>query len=305
MEINVDELGELDARDVNRLEMHSILNVLSVVAGELSLIEHFLSGAWELSAGRNLCQNVINSLDDSVTSLAHLRRVREYASRILADIDHGVRSAGQSHAKEIKRSISNIENVLGILSDRADDILARMEQPLAWRETSCTTQVDTLTNFLNAVAQNSRGRYGIVFNLAEQGIDDYYVAINVDSAYGKQIYMPPIVSDVLRDLVANARKYSSPGGFILVGVRESATHLSLAVRDNGIGIPEADVDRVVKFGERGSNVGGQMTHGGGFGLTKAAWVAQRFGGTLQIESEERVGTYIRFSIPLPANRKSS
>ena len=103
----------------------------------------------------------------------------------------------------------------------------------------------------------------------------------------------------MRDLLANARKYTPPGGQISSGVYVGPDYLRLVVEDNGRGIPEADLDRVVRFGERGSNVADVRTMGGGFGLTKACMLAQRLGGRAWIASRENVGTRVTLEIPRP------
>jgi signal transduction histidine kinase len=300
MEIDLQQFEGLGAQEEHRLEMHSVLNILSVVAGELSLIQHFLDGPWELSASRNLCQEVIDSLGDSAKSLQHLRRVSEYAQRILVDIDQATRNAGSAASPDIKSSLANVENVLKVLGVRAREIVARIEEPLAWRDISIDVLRANLIGFLEAVVQNSKGEYGVVFNIASQRETDYYVALDFEHVLGGPIFhMPPVLHDVLRDLVANARKYSKPGSHIIAGIFQDNYALTLRVVDDGIGIPESEVERVIGFGERGSNVQDHPTRGGGFGLTKAAWVAHRFGGEMDIDSAPGKGTTITISLPVP------
>jgi signal transduction histidine kinase len=111
--------------------------------------------------------------------------------------------------------------------------------------------------------------------------------------------MPPVFKDVMRDLVANARKYTTPGGHITFAVHESETELRFVVEDTGRGIPAAEIPTVVQFGRRASNVGDVRTMGGGFGLTKAVLVTKQFGGQFWIASEAGLGTRIRIVLPRP------
>jgi len=65
-----------------------------------------------------------------------------------------------------------------------------------------------------------------------------------------------------------------------------------------------EIEKVTEFGYRGSNVRRRPTQGGGFGLTKAAWLVTTWGGSLTIRSEVDAGTMIRLSVPnreLPDN----
>jgi signal transduction histidine kinase len=112
--------------------------------------------------------------------------------------------------------------------------------------------------------------------------------------------MPLFFKDVMRDLIANARKYTAPGGTINVGVYETDAELRFVVQDTGRGIPPDELQTVVHYGRRGSNVQQVRTMGGGYGLTKAFLVTKRFGGRFWIKSELGVGTRITIIVPRPA-----
>lgn len=109
--------------------------------------------------------------------------------------------------------------------------------------------------------------------------------------------MPPVLCDVMRDLLANARKYTPPGGTIIAAMYQEPKWLHLAVADTGRGIPPDEIAAVAQFGKRASNVEDVRTFGGGFGLTKAFLVTKQFGGRFWIQSELGVGTRIRLQIP--------
>ena len=159
--------------------------------------------------------------------------------------------------------------------------------------------------FLAAVEQNSRGRFGIVYNLASQGTNDYLVQLNFEAQSRRLLSMPAVFKDVMRDLIANARKYTPSGGMITAGLVETDKHLRFVVKDTGRGIPGPELQSVVHFGKRGSNVGEVRTLGGGFGLTKAFLVTKQFGGRIWIQSEIGAGTQVTIEIPRPntgANR---
>jgi len=101
----------------------------------------------------------------------------------------------------------------------------------------------------------------------------------------------------MRDLIANARKYTAQGGIIAAGLFEGLRELRFVVHDTGCGIPEPELRRVVEFGRRGSNVSNVRTMGGGFGLTKAYYVTKQFGGRMWIASRVDIGTRISITLP--------
>ncbi|MFW5715006.1 MAG: ATP-binding protein, partial [bacterium] len=151
--------------------------------------------------------------------------------------------------------------------------------------------------FFDAVEQNSRGSYRFVENIALKDDRSYFVDLQFHSANADRITMPLLVKDVFRDLVANARKYTDPGGNILAGVFQDAEHLRMLVEDNGRGIPEESIESVVDFGIRAGNAISKTSYGGGFGLTKAYYITKNFGGRMWIESEINYYTRIKVVIP--------
>lgn len=148
-----------------------------------------------------------------------------------------------------------------------------------------------------AIEKNSHGRYRIIYNLALQQPTDYYIDFVVECASGHSIALPILFKDVIRDLIANARKYTRPGGTINVGLYETGTELRFVVQDTGMGIPPDEISQVVRYGQRGSNAAHIRTMGGGFGLTKAVIVTKQLGGRFWIRSELNVGTRITIVIP--------
>jgi signal transduction histidine kinase len=70
----------------------------------------------------------------------------------------------------------------------------------------------------------------------------------------------------------------------------------LTVADQGIGIPEADRDRIFEAFERGSNVGN--VKGTGLGLNIVRRMTELLGGRISVESELARGSC--FTVEFPA-----
>ena len=112
------------------------------------------------------------------------------------------------------------------------------------------------------------------------------------------IWDPERLERVLANLVANAIKYSPAGGPITLRVtrEEVAGWASLAVMDDGIGIPAADLPHVFERFRRGANVG-QVT-GTGIGLAGARQIVELHGGTIAVTSQEGRGSTFTVRLPL-------
>jgi hypothetical protein len=80
--------------------------------------------------------------------------------------------------------------------------------------------------------------------------------------------------------------------------------IKFVLEDTGIGIKKGELDKVIEFGFRGSNLEGKQTHGGGFGLTKAYQTTKKYNGRFWIDSELDLGTSIIIEIPKPDSLRS-
>ena len=112
---------------------------------------------------------------------------------------------------------------------------------------------------------------------------------------------PVRLGRVVANLLSNAVKYSPDGGEIRVRVtrenRDGSAWAILTVQDHGIGIPSADLSKVFEGFHRAGNVGGQIA-GTGLGLTSARQVVELHGGTIDVASEEGVGSIFTVRLPL-------
>lgn len=300
MEAEITDIPSLQPGDVSLVEMHSLLNILNVLHGELTLIGLHLAGNPDLLAqGLAICDRVKASFAEPALALRFADSLAADRQTILDEIAAAARRHPEAAGAELQESLANIRSVLRILEVRAEETRTRAGAPGRWL--SCP--IDALrADFLEvfaAIEKNSRGRYRIIYNLARQQPTDYYIDFVVESAGGGAVALPLLFKDVMRDLIANARKYTAPGGTINVGLYETERELRFVVQDTGRGIPPGEIQTVVHFGRRGSNAQEVRTMGGGYGLTKAFLITKRFGGRFWIKSELGVGTRITLVIPRP------
>ncbi|MEM9186588.1 MAG: ATP-binding protein [Planctomycetota bacterium] len=104
---------------------------------------------------------------------------------------------------------------------------------------------------------------------------------------------------IVNNLIDNAIKYTPVGG--AVAVRWASIDTSVAkidVADTGIGIPGDALPRVFERFYRVDKARSQEMGGTGLGLAIVKHLAQAFGGTVAVASEEGAGT--TFSVELPA-----
>ena len=126
------------------------------------------------------------------------------------------------------------------------------------------------------------------------------------------------VMQALVQLAANAVKFSPSGsvvevastwagagspsafGAVAAGARTARRYLVLSVRDEGIGIPRDQVERIFERFSRADNAG--QTQGSGLGLAIVKVIAVAHGGAVGVESVEGEGSTFWMALPdLPAS----
>ncbi len=190
-----------------------------------------------------------------------------------------------------------------IILDIVEVAIVRLEEfkknRFKWTEIPVSEIKEKIISFLTIVENVSRHRFQFVYDLPQRNNSAYLIAMEIDENPGK-IYSPLVIHDMIRDLVANSRKYSRPGSTIdiqLVPIENKG--IKLRIRDEGMGIPEDELTNVVRFKHRGSNVKEIRSMGEGFGLTKAYHICKLFKGKFMIESEVDKGTTIELTMYPP------
>lgn len=107
------------------------------------------------------------------------------------------------------------------------------------------------------------------------------------------------VRQITMNLLSNALKFTPAGGRVdvLVDIDEAGL-ARLTVRDTGIGIAEADLERILMPFERADNARSEETPGTGLGLHLVNVLTRLNGGVLDIASELGVGTTVTVLLPL-------
>ena len=299
-EIEITDIPPLSPGEQSLLDFHSVVNVINVLHVELLMLGLNVANDERLLwRGLDACMALVDSLSNREQALKQAARVDELERMVeqeLATLPGWPATPGTDAAT----TAANLRSVFAILRVRARELLARAATPERWEEFEVEHLRGNFAAVFAAIEQNSKGRYRILYNAARQEVSDYYVDFKIEGLTGGHLCMPPVLQDVMRDLIANARKYTAPGGHITAAFYEDAAAIRFVVRDDGRGIPPEEIEKVVGFGMRASNVGDVRTLGGGFGLTKAFLVTKQFGGRFWIASAPGVGTQVRLWIPRPA-----
>ena len=107
-----------------------------------------------------------------------------------------------------------------------------------------------------------------------------------------------LIKQVMRILMDNAIKYSSPGSRIYLRLSTQERYARLTVQDEGDGIPPESIPHIFERFYRTDQSRDRKTGGTGLGLSIARWIVERHEGWFEVVSRPGVGTRISFLLPL-------
>jgi len=105
-----------------------------------------------------------------------------------------------------------------------------------------------------------------------------------------------MISTVLRNLISNAIKFTTPGGKITISVKDKSDGLTVSVQDSGVGIPKTSINKLFRIDENYSTPGTNNEKGTGLGLILCMEFIEKHGGRIWVESEEEKGSIFYFTL---------
>jgi signal transduction histidine kinase len=105
-----------------------------------------------------------------------------------------------------------------------------------------------------------------------------------------------LLHHIFTNLLTNGVKYSDAGRAVRLEIGRDGADIVCAIRDKGIGIPEADREWLFNAFHRGHNVGDRP--GTGLGLVIVKHCVDLHGGKILVESKSGEGTTVTVRLPM-------
>ncbi len=106
------------------------------------------------------------------------------------------------------------------------------------------------------------------------------------------------LEQVLYNVISNSIKYTPNGGKITIRAGRLYGEFFVEVKDNGIGIPEQDLERIFERFYRVDKARSRELGGTGLGLSISKSIVDAHGGTIKVTSEVGAGTAVTISLPV-------
>jgi signal transduction histidine kinase len=107
---------------------------------------------------------------------------------------------------------------------------------------------------------------------------------------------PEMIHTVMRNLLDNAIKYSNSGGIVELDVRPEDGLIRVAVKDQGVGIPEVELKGLFNLASQNVSKGTGGEKGTGLGLIISKEFVEKNGGRLMVKSEPDKGSTFSFYV---------
>jgi PAS domain S-box-containing protein len=209
---------------------------------------------------------------------------------------------------ELKTPLTTLLAYLQMLEEKvnsSDDRLSKMSVEQSLKQVRKMTTI--INGFLN-VSRLESGKMVIdktVFNMQEllnQVEAETQLMTNPSAVVFHCPHPVPVFADrdkigqVLNNLISNAIKYSSPGSNIQLICTSDENQVTVAVKDEGVGISAENIKHVFERYFRGHS--NEYIAGFGIGLYLCEEIIKQHNGRIWGESEEGKGSTFYFTLPL-------
>ena len=271
-----DEIGEMA-----RAAVVFRANAIELMLTQRGLVQEASKLAEKLEHEQRLAQSQRNF----VSMVSHefrtpLTIIDAHAQRLIKMKDHLRPDYVTERAGRIRRAVSRVTNMISDLLDTARLMEGDPQSHFSPTEINLRLLLKEVCQLHREISPGSE----IVENF-----DALSARLNGDRK---------LLFQMFSNLLNNAVKYSTAGNHIKVSGYVDAKQIAIEIEDQGIGIPEKDINRLFERYSRGSNVSGIV--GSGIGLYIVKTVIELHSGEITVASKEGHGS--RFMVRLPLNQ---
>lgn len=260
-----------------------------------------------ISAGSTPFRNRIGINIGTITVLHDITAMKtmdQMKSDFVSLVSHEIRSPMNSILMQLKIVL---DGLAGDVTEKQREILERASGKIQNLSTMASELLD-LARIESGLISQEKESLNMADLLAEQvtfhqaGAQEAGCPIHLDSINEP---LPVLANrqnmeEVLSNLIGNAIKYSPQGGRITISAIRNSASIEIRISDQGLGIPEEDLDRIFSRFYRIKNEKTRFIHGTGLGLAIVKSILEAHHGSIRVESCPGKGSTFYVHLPLCA-----
>jgi signal transduction histidine kinase len=269
-----------------------------------------------LSEQMSALERAQRALDESKSEArrqaTYLSDLSERLGKAEADADETKKTLLRTMSHELKTPLNAIigfSDLIGSMADRFDPEQIREYAGLIHQGGH------NLLRLLNQILDLTRLAAG-KYDLQRTAVDCAEVLMNAksqleDAAAAKSIQVQldvpsratlvmadeAVLGGMVQQLLTNAVNFTQPGGEVAMSIARNGAFVILEVADNGPGVAQEDIERILRPFEQVGRSAADHTAGAGLGLTLVQALADLHGGRLNIASSAGLGFTARLALP--------
>ncbi|MBM7418959.1 MULTISPECIES: ATP-binding protein [Chryseobacterium] len=231
-----------------------------------------------------------------------------FKNRILGMLSHELRSPLKIIGIFIRKinkktNDDSIKEYLKSISFTNNTLLMQANQILEY------TKNQHVENQLIPVVFNLKNEVTSILNSIEPYIETrnnkFIVEENIDPKI--EVYSDNTkINQVFMNILANANKFTENGEIRVItkaeSVDENIVSLTTIIKDTGVGISKSDLEKIFEPYYQGVLSEDVENLGAGLGLSLCKEIVELYSGNISVDSEQNVGTTVRFTINLNVNK---
>lgn len=237
-----------------------------------------------------------------IRSMEQMAKVNKIKSEFVSIISH-----------QLKTPPTEINWQLEYFIDQAKKDLSEEQLGIISNISRSNSKIVNLTNDLLEVVNIDKGDFVLrenvidIVKIIEGVINDFLHEAkfrNVEMFFQKGCVEALVMGDekkiksAISKLIENAIHYIKGKGRVEISINQEDKSVLFAVKDNGVGIPQSQQERVFEKFFRSDNTVKYRTEGIGLGLFLAKNVIEKSKGRIWFESKEGEGSTFYFSLPV-------
>lgn len=233
--------------------------------------------------------------------IKELKKMESYRKEFLADVSHELKTplfAAQGFIHTLLDGAISDKNVRNRFLKKAGKSLSRLDKlvqdllVISQMETGTIKMSYTHFNIYNLVhevfdqLENKADKKSLKLRFSEDSLEDVYVHADKQKIF--QVFL---------NLVQNAINYTKEEkSEIVVTIRENNDLINIEVKDNGVGIPREDINRIFERFYRVEKSRAKDRGGIGLGLAIVKHILEAHNKRIHVESQVGLGSSFIFSL---------